>query len=99
VVPLREIEKRVIRRPRRVEDAVPRRETQRGLGVPIPFREELEFHEDRSRHRDVRSAKKAPEFRLQVHAELERHEQGVRIQEDELGHRFRAAKASYLAVR
>jgi hypothetical protein len=97
-LPLAEIEKDVIRGPGCLEDPVPRRETQGGLGVAIPLRQELEFHQDGSRHDDIRSPQETLEFGLEIHAELEGHEKGVRVEEDELGHRFRTLKVSYMGL-
>ena len=98
-LPLAEIEKDVICRPGGLEDPVPRRETQRGLGVAIALRQELEFCQNGSRHDDIRSPEEALEFRLEIHPELEGHEKGVCVEQDELGHRFRTLKASYMGMR
>jgi hypothetical protein len=95
---LAEIEKDVIRGPDCLEDPIPRGETQRGLGVPISLRQEFEFRQDGSRHDDIRSPQETLEFGLEIHAELERHEKGVRVEEDELGHRFRTLKVSYMGL-
>ena len=96
---LAEIKKYVIGGPGRLDDPVTRRQTQRGLGVAIPLGQEFEFREDGSWHHDIRGPQKPLEFRLEIHAELKGHEKGVRVEQDELGHRFRALKRSYMGVR
>ena len=98
-MPLAEIEKDVICGPGCLKDSVPCGETQRGLGVAVSLRQELEFRQDRSRNDDIWSSQEALEFRLEIHPELEGHEKGVRVEQDELGHRFRTLKASYMGIR
>jgi hypothetical protein len=98
-LPLAEIEKDVIGGPGGLEGPVPRRETQRGLGVAIALSQELEFCQDGSRDDDIWSPEEALEFRLEIHPELEGHEKGVCVEQDELGHGFRTLKASYMGMR
>src|SRR2546430_6225315 len=82
---------RVVRGPRRFDDAVSCGELQRRPGVTIPLGQELEFGPHRPRNRDVGRSHQATEFRFEIHAELERHEERVRVEKDDSGRHFRSS--------
>src|SRR5439155_88420 len=60
--------------------------------------EHAELAEDRRRDRHVDVPQDATEFCIEMDLELERHEEGVRVEEGESGHRFRASMPNYLAL-
>ncbi len=66
---------------------------------PESFEERLVVrHDDRAdRHVDV--PENASQLCIQVDLELEGHQEGVRIEEDESGQRFRTIRSAYLTMR
>ncbi len=94
-----EIEKRIVRGSAALDDPVVLRQPLRGPRVPVVVRQQGELGEDRRRDRHLDIPEDATEFRIEMDLELERHEQGVRVEEDESRHRFRASVPNYLALR
>src|SRR5437899_463058 len=73
-------------------------EALRGPRVPVVVRQQGELGEDRRRDRHVDVPQDATEFCIEMDLELERHEEGVRVEEGESRHRFRASMPNYLAL-
>lgn len=94
-----EVEERVIRGAVTFDDPIVFREFRRGPGVPVVVRQQVELRQDGRRNRDLDIANHAPELRVEMDLELEWHQEGVRIQQDESRHRFRASMPNYLALR
>lgn len=86
----REIEQRVVRGACGLHRPIAVREAKGGLCVPVALRKDPEFGNDWSGYGDRGIAQEPSEFGFQVHAKLEGHEEGVRVEEDELGHAIRA---------
>ena len=78
---------------------IPAGETERRLRMPVVGRQESQLFEDRDRDDGPYVAEETPELRVQVHAELKRHEQGVGIEEDRARQRFRAFTSHYLTLK
>ena len=95
---LGEVEKGVVRGSVTLDCPIPAGETGGRAGVPVMGREEAEFLKDGRGHRDVDVAEEPPEFRVEVHPELEGHEEGVRVEEDRTRQRIRASASRYLAL-
>ena len=93
-----EIEERIVRRPGGVDRAIPVRETERGPRMSVSVREDCEFRNDGTRHCDVWVPEEAVQLRLEVHAELERHHEGVRVKKDEPGHQMCPPMPAYMGV-
>src|SRR2546427_73069 len=66
-------------------------ELQGRSGVTISLGQELEFGPHRARNREVGRSHQATEFRFEIHAELERHEERVRVEKDDSGRHFRSS--------
>ena len=93
-----EIEKRIVGGSVALDDPVVLRQPLRGPRVPVVVRQQGELGEDRRRDRHLDIPEDATEFRIEMDLELERHEQGVRVEEDESRHRFRASMPKYLGL-
>ena len=93
-----EIEKRIVSRSVALNDPVVLRQSLRGPRVPVVVRQQSELCEDRRRDRHLDIAQDATELRIEMNLELERHEEGVCVEEDEPGHRFRASVPNYMAL-
>ena len=93
-----EIEKRIVSRSVALNDPVVLRQSLRGPRVPVVVRQQSELCEDRRRDRHLDIAEDATKFRIEMDLELERHEQGVRVEEGESRHRFRSSVTNYMAL-
>jgi hypothetical protein len=93
-----EIQERIVRGSVAFDDPVLLREPLCRLRVPVMVREQGEFGEDRRRDRDLDVPEDAAELRIEMDLELERHQEGVRIEEGESRHRFRASMPKYMAL-
>jgi len=93
-----EIEERIVRGPRGVDRTVPTRETERGPRMSVSVREDRKFRDDGTRHRDVWVPEEAVQLRLEVHTELERHHEGVRVKKDEPRHQMCPPMPAYMGM-
>lgn len=94
----REVEERVVRGPVAFHPAVLSCETQRGPGVPIGLGEDGQLRQHGRRDRDLDIAHDSAQLRVEVDLELERHQEGVRVEQDEPRHRFRASVPNYMGL-
>ena len=93
-----EVEKRIVRGSVAFDDPVVLRKALRGPRLPVVVRQQGELVEDRCRDRHVDVPQDATEFCIEMDLELEGHEEGVRVEEGESRHRFRASMPNYLAL-
>ncbi len=94
-----ELQKRIVRGAVTFDDSVVLRELRRGSGVPVVVGQQGKLGEDRGRDRDIDIAYHPTQLRVEVDLELERHQEGVRVKQDESRHRFRASMPNYMAMR
>jgi len=94
-----EIEERIVGRSVAFDGPVILRQPLRGPCVPIMVRQKGELREDRRRDRHLNVPEDPAELRIEVDLELEGHEEGVRVEEGESRHRFRASMPNYMALR
>ena len=80
------------------DDPVVLRKALRGPRLPVVVRQQGELVEDRRRDRHVDVPQDATKFCIEMDLELEGHEEGVRVEEGESRHRFRASMPNYLAL-
>jgi len=92
----REFEERIVRGTVSLDRAVLLREACGGARITIVIRHQCELRQDRARNGDLDVAQDAMELRLKVDLELERHEQRIRVEQDESGHRFRPSVLKYM---
>jgi len=93
-----EIEERIVRGSVAFHDPVVLREPLRGARVPVVVRQQGKLGEDRRRNRHLDVPEDAAQLRIEMDLELEGHEEGVRVEEGELRHRFRASMPKYMAL-
>ena len=94
-----EVEECVVRGAVTFDDPVIFRELRRGSRVPVVVRQDVELCQDGRRNRNLDVSHDATELGIEMDLELERHEEGVRIQQDESRHRFRASMPNYMGLR
>lgn len=87
-VDLGQIHQRVVRRIAGFDRPELPCEPKGGPGVPVSLRQDSKFIQDRTRHGDIDVAEESTQFGLEVDPELERHEERIRVEEDDSGHVF-----------
>jgi len=95
----REIEEGVVRGAVTFDGPIVLRELSGSPRVPVVVCQQVQLRQDRRGNRDLDVADDPAELRIQMDLELERHEQGVRVEKDESRHRFRASMPKYMALR
>ncbi len=98
-MPRREVEERIVRGPVALDRAVVPCEPLRRACRAVSLSQDAQLREDRGGDRDVHLPQDPAELRVQMEAELEWHHEGVRVEEDEQRHRFRASVPEYIALR
>ena len=93
-----EIEERIVRGSVAFDESVLLREPLRGPRVAVVIRQQSQLGQDRGRDRHLDLPEDPAEFRVEMDLELERHEEGVRIEEGESRHRFRASMPNYMGL-
>jgi len=93
-----EVEKRIVGGSVAFDKPVVLREALRGPRIPVVVRQQVELGEDRRRDRHLDVPEDAVELRIKMDLELERHEDRVRVEEDESRHRFRPSMLNYMAL-
>src|SRR5437763_946416 len=72
---------------------------QAGAGLSVPLGQKFQFGQDGLRDGDIGVPQQSLDLPVEVYAELEGHEERIRVEQDEPRHRFRPSMPTYLAVR
>ena len=96
---LEPVEERIVRGPVALDRAIVPCEPFRGACRAVSLSQDAQLLEDRGGDRDVHLPQDPAELRVQMEVELEGHHEGVRVEEDEQRHRFRASVPEYIALR
>jgi len=83
----------------RVDHSISARQPQASTGFSVPLGQKFQFGDDRLRDGDIGVPQQSLDLPVEVHAELEGHQERIRVEQDEPRHRFRPSMPTYLAVR
>src|SRR5438552_3258771 len=95
----RKVQQGVIGGTRRVDHTISARQPQAGTGLPIPLGQKFQFGEDRFRDGDIGVPQQSLDLPVEVHAELEGHQERIRVEQDEPRQRLRPSMPAYFEVR
>ena len=95
----RKVQQGVIGGTRRIDHSISARQPQAGTGLSVPLGQKFQFGEDRLREGDIGVPQQSLNLPVEIHAELEGHQERIRVEQDEPRHRFRPSMPTYLAVR